>query len=96
MNIEEAKKLVNKLNWSYFDMSEEASDEYVEAVHTVLSELEEKDKIIDLMAEFINKFDLDESICKDIKCNNDVTKQDCINCIKKYFFDKKSCLGKEI
>ena len=46
-------------------------------------------KIIDLMAEFINKFDLDESICKDIKCNNDVTKQDCINCIKKYFFDTK-------
>lgn len=89
MNIEEAKKLVNKLNWSHFDMSEEASDEYVDAVQTVLSELEKKDKIIDLMAEFINKFDLDESICKDIKCNNDVTKQDCINCIKKYFFDTK-------
>ena len=52
-------------------------------------ELEKKDKIIDLMAEFISKFDLDESICKDIKCNNDVTKQDCINCIKKYFFDTK-------
>ena len=69
MNIEEAKKLVNELNWSYFDMSEEASDEYVDAVQTVLSELEKKDKIIDLMAEFISKFDLDESICKDIKCN---------------------------
>lgn len=60
-----------------------------QAIDTVLSELEKKDKQIDLMAEFINKFDLDESICKDIKCNNDVTKQDCINCIKKYFFDTK-------
>ena len=60
-----------------------------QAIQIVLSELEKKDKIIDLMAEFINKFDLDESICKDIKCNNDVTKQDCINCIKKYFFDTK-------
>ena len=60
-----------------------------QAIETVLSELEKKDKIIDLMAEFISKFDLDESICKDIKCNNDVTKQDCINCIKKYFFDTK-------
>ena len=39
-----SKKLVNKLNWSYFDMSEEASDEYVNAVQTVLSELEKKDK----------------------------------------------------
>lgn len=60
-----------------------------QAIDTVLSELEKKEKQIDLMAEFINKFDLDESICKDIKCNNDVTKQDCINCIKKYFFDTK-------
>lgn len=60
-----------------------------QAIDTVLSELEKKDKIIDLMAEFISNFDLDESICKDIKCNNDVTKQDCINCIKKYFFDTK-------
>ena len=44
MNIEEAKKLVNKLNWSYFDMSEEASEEYIKAIETVLSELEKKDK----------------------------------------------------
>lgn len=58
-------------------------------IQTQQAEIEKKDKIIDLMAEFINKFDLDESICKDIKCNNDVTKQDCINCIKKYFFDTK-------
>lgn len=89
MDIERAKKLANELNWSHFDMSEDSSKEYIKAIETVLSELEKKDKIIDLMAEFINKFDLDESICKDIKCNNDVTKQDCINCIKKYFFDTK-------
>ena len=49
--IEEAKKLANELNWSHFDMSEEASKEYIKAIETVLSELEKKDKIIDLMAE---------------------------------------------
>ena len=42
--IEEAKKLANELNWSHFDMSEEASKEYIKAIETVLSELEKKDK----------------------------------------------------
>ena len=84
LTIEEAKHiLVNDHKQRYVD------DLLEESWKIVLSELEKKDKIIDLMAEFISKFDLDESICKDIKCNNDVTKQDCINCIKKYFFDTK-------
>ena len=46
MDIEEAKKLANMLNWSYFDMSEESSEEYIKAIETVLSELEKKDKEI--------------------------------------------------
>lgn len=97
MDIEEAKKNLKGIDIRNFlsGMSEQSNyildraEETNEAIKTVLSELEKKDKIIDLMAEFISKFDLDESICKDIKCNNDVTKQDCINCIKKYFFDTK-------
>ena len=59
MNIEKAKKLVNKLNWSYFDMSEEASDEYVNAVQTVLSELEKKEAIINEMADYMEQ-DIEE------------------------------------
>ena len=51
MDIERAKKLANELNWSHFDMSEDSSKEYIKAIETVLSELEKKDKIIDLMAE---------------------------------------------
>ena len=43
MDIEEAKKLTNALNWSYFDMSEESSEEYIKAIETVLSELEKQD-----------------------------------------------------
>ena len=97
MDIEEAKKNLKGIDIRNFlsGMSEQSNyildraEETNEAIETVLSELEKKEKQIDLMAEFINKFDLDESICKDIKCNNDVTKQDCINCIKKYFFDTK-------
>lgn len=96
--IEILKKLKSKVTLVKVDDENNSEKEYrlpflmnieQQAIETVLSELEKKDKIIDSMAEFINKFDLDESICKDIKCNNDVTKQDCINCIKKYFFDTK-------
>lgn len=92
------KKIKSKVTLVKVDDEDNSKKEYrlpflmnieQQAIETVLSELEKKDKIIDLMAEFISKFDLDESICKDIKCNNDVTKQDCINCIKKYFFDTK-------
>lgn len=97
MDIEIAKEILKGIDIKFFlnGMTEQSNyivdkaDEINIAIDTVLSELEKKEKQIDLMAEFINKFDLDESICKDIKCNNDVTKQDCINCIKKYFFDTK-------
>lgn len=43
MDIEKAKELVEELNWSHFDMSETASNVYVEAIDIVLSELEKKD-----------------------------------------------------
>ena len=40
MDIERAKKIANKLNWSHFDMSEDSSKEYIKAIETVLEELE--------------------------------------------------------
>ena len=99
MNIEEAKKLVNKLNWSYFDMSEEASDEYVNAVQTVLSELEKKDKeyeelteaskelckTVNLMKKVINE--MAEYIIDLIKYNNSEEERDKEE-IKEYFKEK--------
>ena len=55
MDIELAKKLANELNWSYFDMSEVSSKEYIKAIETVLSELEKKEAVINEMAKTINK-----------------------------------------
>ena len=45
-----------------------------------------KDKIIDKMAEFISKQDIDEDICKNESgklCNGEGS--NCIECIKEYF-----------
>ena len=54
-------------------------------------ELEKKDKVIDEMAEWINKQDIDEEICKNNitqpeLCNEEGT--NCRECIKEYFYKK--------
>lgn len=65
---------------------------YSMAVKTVLSMLEEKDKMIDLMAETINNHDIDEDICKQMgqkeNCNEFEDKEKCKDCIKQYFENK--------
>ena len=55
-------------------------------------ELEQKDKIIDLMAETINNHDIDEDICKQMgqkaNCNEFEDTEKCKECIKQYFENK--------
>ena len=60
------------------------------AVDTVLNlitklqkENEEKDKQIDLMAEYINEIDVSEDICE----GRTMCDEDCEKCIKQYFAD---------
>lgn len=53
-------------------------------------EIEDKDKQIDLMAEYISKRDVEEDICMKNKTNPDWCNEDytnCQDCIKKYFAD---------
>lgn len=55
-----------------------------------VKELDKKDKIIDLMAEFIATLDIEEDICANIE-NDNCNKMafgECENCIKQYFADK--------
>lgn len=55
-------------------------------------ELEQKEKIIDLMAETINNHDVDEDICKQMgqkaNCNEFEDTKNCKECIKQYFESK--------
>lgn len=54
--------------------------------------IEEKDKIIDSMAETINNYDIDEDICEQMgqnkNCNEFEDKERCKICIKQYFKNK--------
>ena len=52
------------------------------------AEIEKKDKMIDLMAEYISDLDIDEDICKKQSDNNcdDINREvECKECIKQYF-----------
>lgn len=52
-------------------------------------EIEEKDKIINAMAEYIANLDIDEDICKHIKCSEvDKEREECIECVINYFKNK--------
>lgn len=63
------------------------------ALETVLSELEKKDKIIDLMAKYIGEVD-DETFCDEDKYERDIEDnvigcdEDCQECVKQYFTKK--------
>ena len=54
-----------------------------------VKELDKKDKIIDLMAEFIATLDIEEDICANIENDNcdKMAFGDCEKCIKQYFVE---------
>lgn len=70
---------------------ENIEKQHEEIYEDLVSKQEEKDKQIDLMAEFINKQDIDEDICKNNisdLCDEYGTGINCIKCIKQYFENK--------
>lgn len=90
MELEEAKerckKLVEAKNASWIGISNQ------KAINTVLTELEKKDKIIDLMANYIAILDIDKNLCTKVEDScYDYAGQNgktCEGCIKQYFEKK--------
>ena len=80
--LERYKQLINKKNARL--------NEYAE-------DIAKRDKVIDLMARMLNSNDIDEDICrqvgKDMNCNEYTKEENCIKCIKEYFYKKVE--GKE-
>lgn len=98
MNIEEAKEMLIKLTKDNISL---AFQDEIEAIDTVLNELEEQTNankelnkevctyldMIKEMAEYIAGLDVDEDICKNIEHCADERKL-CSECIKEYFYKK--------
>lgn len=75
----------------YFQGREEERKIARKYFNEIQEELKCKDKQIDLMAEFINKQDIDEDICKNNMsdlCDEFGLGINCIKCIKQYFESK--------
>ena len=89
MQIEKAKEILN----SYLDYPELDDIEIMNtAIDTVLNELEKKDKIINEMAEYLDKEDITETFCEgklDVECVSE-----CRSCIIEYFTNKVEKEGK--
>ena len=67
-------------------------EKYETYIEQLRKKLGQKDKIIDLMAETINNYDIDEDVCKQMgqkaNCNEYEDAKECKECIKQYFINK--------
>lgn len=79
------EKLLDKLsefeNYSVEEVKDWACETVLNLITKLQKENEEKDKQIDLMAEYINEIDVSEDICEE----RTMCDEDCEECIKQYF-----------
>ena len=106
MQIEEAKKILKGMFYNdngekmhYIDFSDSYGDEwggytlqeYIEAIETVLNELEKKDKVIDLLADDLRYYEgmqQDQLFCIDTCEGKMCDEEHCKERIKEYFYKK--------
>lgn len=94
---------IDENGYNRYEIGEE-EQEFFNKIDTVLNlitklqkENKQKDKQIDLMAEYISKHDIDEDICKEQADNNcdDINREaECKDCIKQYF-ERKARDGRD-
>ena len=84
------QKYCNELNEEIIEKNNKIFDLEMQ-VEKLQKENKEKDKQIDLKAEYISNLDIDEDICKEQSDNNcdDINREvECKECIKQYFENK--------
>ena len=99
MQIEEAKKLLNRIDIKFFlngtieqsNYIVDKADEVNKAIETVLNELEKKDKVIDLLADDLRYYEgmqQDQLFCIDTCEGKMCDEEHCKERIKEYFYKK--------
>ena len=95
--LDTAINLITKLQKEN-EILKRAFDKQTADMSNNLLELRQKDKQIDLMAEYISNLDIDEDICKEQSDNNcdDINREaECKDCIKQYFEKQVEEKGEE-
>ena len=74
----------------YIKKSHDTTEEMNRDIRKLISEIQKKDKQIDLMAEYIATLDIEEDVCANIENDNcdKMALEECEDCIKQYFARK--------
>ncbi len=87
--LEDISRLLNNIA---IDQIPIAISELIYYIEKYRLDLKQAYEVIDLIARMINNHDIDEDICsqmgKDKYCNDYTKKENCIKCIKEYFYKK--------
>ena len=69
-------------------MSEEEQMKIADERDNLYLEIQEKERLINTLVDYIVKEDIDELVCKHIKCADNEEETNCRECVKKFFESK--------
>lgn len=95
MTKEQAQKVLDKLQGVRPEMLNGEAKRLFEAIMKIADErdnlyleIQEKERLINTLVDYIAKEDIDEEVCKHIKCVDNEEEKDCRECVKKFFESK--------
>ena len=95
MTKEQVQKVLDKLQGVRPEMLNGEAKRLFEAIMKIADErdnlyleIQEKEKLINTLVDYIAKEDIDEEVCKHIKCVDNEEEKDCRECVKKFFESK--------
>ena len=95
MTKEQAQKVLDELQSVRPEMLNGEAKRLFEAIMEIADErdnlyleIQEKERLINTLVDYIAKEDIDEEVCKHIKCVDNEEEKDCRECVKKFFESK--------
>lgn len=95
MTKEQAQKVLDELQGVRPEMLNGEAKRLFEAIMKIADErdnlyleIQEKERLINTLVDYIAKEDIDEEVCKHIKCVDNEEEKDCRKCVKKFFESK--------
>lgn len=95
MTKEQAQKVLDELQGVRPEMLNGEAKRLFEAIMKIADErdnlyleIQEKERLINTLVDYIAKEDIDEEVCKHIKCVDNEEEKDCRECVKKFFESK--------
>lgn len=95
MTKEQTQKVLDELQGVRTEMLNGEAKRLFEAIMKIADErdnlyleIQEKERLINTLVDYIAKEDIDEEVCKHIKCVDNEEEKDCRECVKKFFESK--------